>query len=41
MNYFTHDEKKPSGKTLNLIKQIAYTYRVINFNGKTEVYCLN
>ena len=41
MHYFTPEEKKPSNKTLSIIKQIAYTYRVINFNGKSEVYCLN
>ena len=41
MKYFTQKKKKPSSKTLNFIRQIAYTYRVINFNGKNEVYCLN
>lgn len=41
MHYFTPEEKKPSSRTLNFIKQIAYTYRVINFNGNKEVYCLN
>ena len=41
MKYFTPEDKKPSSKTLNFIRQIAYTYRVINFNGKNEVYSLN
>lgn len=41
MPYFTLEEKKPSQKTLNIIKQIAYTYRVIKMNGNNEVYCLN
>lgn len=41
MKYFTHDEITPSEKTLNLIRQIAYTYRVIKMNGRTEAYCLN
>lgn len=41
MKYFTPEDKKPSSKTLNFIRHIAYTYRVINFNGKNEVYCLN
>ena len=41
MKFFTSEEAKPSEKTLNLIRQIAYTYRVININGKYEVFCLN
>lgn len=41
MKYFTHEETTPSEKTLNLIKQIAHTYRVIKLNGRTEVYCMN
>ena len=41
MKYFTQEEKKPSSKTLNLIRQIAYTYRVIKMNGQGEAYCLN
>ena len=36
MKYFT-----PSEKTLQIIRQIAYTYRVIKVNGKNEVFCLN
>ena len=41
MKYFTQKEAKPSEKTLNIIRQIAYTYRVITVNGKQEVFCLN
>lgn len=37
MQIFTHEEMTPSEKTLKLIRQIAYTYRV--FNG--QAYCLN
>ena len=38
---FTKEEMKPSEKTLNIIRQIAYTYKVIKVNGKLETYCLN
>lgn len=31
----------PSERTLNLIRQIAYTYQVISLNGRKEVICLN
>lgn len=41
MKYFTNEENKPSKHTLNIIKQIAYTYRTIKLNGKNEAYCLN
>ncbi len=41
MEYFTHEESQPSLKTLNLIRQIAHSYRAIKINGRTEVYCLN
>ncbi len=41
MKYFTQEEPKPSSKTLNIIRQIAYTYRVIKLNGRNEVYCIN
>ena len=34
MKYFTKEENKPSKNTLNIIKQIAYTYRSIKLNGK-------
>ena len=41
MEYFTSEEARPSEKTLNFIRQIAYTYRVLTMNGRTESYCLN
>jgi len=37
MQIFTHEETTPSEKTLRLIRQIAYTYRVV----KNQAYCLN
>lgn len=41
MEYFTSEELNPSEMTLNIIRQIAYTYRVIRRNGKNVSYCLN
>lgn len=41
MKIFTPEEMKPSEKTLALIRQIAYTYRVIKLNGRNETFCLN
>ena len=38
---FTKEEMKPSEKTLNIIRQIAYNYRAMKVNGKLETYCLN
>ena len=38
---FTPKEMRPSEKTINLIKQIAYTCRAIKVNGTYEVFCLN
>lgn len=37
MQIFTPEEMNPSEKVINLIKQIAYTYRVNN----NQAYCLN
>jgi hypothetical protein len=37
MQIFTYEEMNPSKKTIELIKQIAYTYRVSN----QQAYCLN
>jgi hypothetical protein len=37
MQIFTYEEMNPSEKTLKLIKEIAYTYRVTNH----QAYCLN
>lgn len=42
MTYFTHERLNPSERTLELIKQIAYTYRVVKISGDKFVpYCLN
>lgn len=41
MKHFTLEEAQPSKKTLDLIRAIAYTYRVINLNGRMTPYCLN
>lgn len=41
MTYFTHDELNPSEKTLKLIRQIAYTYRLLNIRGEKHAFCLN
>lgn len=40
-HFFTSEEMRPSEKTINLIKQIAYSYRAIKLNGRYEAYCLN
>jgi hypothetical protein len=37
MHLFTREEMTPSEKTLRLIKQLAYTYRIKN----GVSYCLN
>lgn len=41
MQYFTSEEAQPSKRTLDIIRAIAYTYRVINLNGRMTAYCLN
>ena len=38
---FTHEETTPSETTLNIIRQIAHTYRTLKVNGKQHTYCLN
>jgi hypothetical protein len=37
MKYFTPKNLKPRESTLNIIRQIAYTYRVVN----PQVLCIN
>lgn len=37
MRIFTPEETTPSEKVINLIRQIAYTYRVVN----NQAFCLN
>lgn len=39
--YSTSDEQRPSKKTINMIKLIAYTYRTIKMNERYETFCLN
>ena len=42
MKYFTPETMNPSESTLELIRQIAYTYRVIKLSdGTTTSICLN
>ena len=41
MKYFTPNELNPSEKTLNIIRQIAHTYRAIRMENITKTYCLN
>lgn len=41
MKHFTPEDIKPSEQTLNIIRQIAYTYRVVKATGKVSKYCLN
>ncbi len=41
MRIFTQEELNVSEKTLNLIRQIAYTYRQITTGYTTQSYCLN
>lgn len=41
MSYSTHEEMRPSEKTLRLIRQFAYTYRSVHIGEITEYYCLN
>ena len=41
MKHFTFEEAQPAKKTLDLIRTIAYTYRVMNLNGESKAYCLN
>ncbi len=42
MKHFTPEDIKPSDATLNIIRQIAYTYRAVKgSNGKAAAYCLN
>ena len=41
MKHFTTEDVQPSKRTLDLIRTIAYTYRVMNLNGRMTAYCLN
>lgn len=39
MKYFTQEELKPSEKTLNFIRQIAYSYRLAQAADTGKPYC--
>lgn len=41
MKIFTPDEARPSELTLNIIRQIAYAYRVMKSDGHDEAYITN
>lgn len=41
MSNFTSEKLQPSENTLNIIRQIAYTYRTMKLRGKVVNYCLN
>ncbi len=42
MKIFTQEQMLPSEKTLNFIKQIAYTYRSVKLkDGTRATVCLN
>jgi hypothetical protein len=42
MTYFTQESLNPSERTIDIIKQIAYTYRVIKMADGTSIpFCLN
>ncbi len=41
MKHFTSEDAQPSQRTIEIIKAIAYTYRVMNINGSMQAYCLN
>jgi len=41
MQHFTSEELRPSEKTLNIIRQIAYTYRTFMTENGMRSYCLN
>lgn len=41
MQKFTPEELKPSEKTLNLIRQVAYSYRAWQISTKSQTYYIN
>lgn len=41
MTYFTQEDLKPSEKTLNMIRQIAHSYRIVREQEGTNSYCFN
>ena len=41
MKIFTREESEPSPHTLKFLREFARSYRVIEINGRTGVYCIN
>lgn len=41
MTIFTPEDLQPSEKTLNIIRQVAYTYRFMTYNKNAYPYCIN
>jgi hypothetical protein len=41
MNYFTPEDSEPSDQTLNIIRQIAYRYRVVKGEDCAQPLCMN
>ncbi|MGI6242528.1 MAG: hypothetical protein ACOYJK_03165 [Prevotella sp.] len=41
MKYFTQEELNPSETTLNIIRQIAHTYRTIKGGSQPMRCCMN
>lgn len=41
MKYFTHEEPNPTETTLNIIRQIAHTYRTIKGGNQPMPCCMN
>lgn len=41
IKYLKKEDLKPSEKTLDLIRQIAYSYRAITMKEENGMYCLN
>lgn len=40
-HFFTLETSSPSEKTISIIKQIAYSCRVMKVGGQYQVFCLN
>lgn len=41
MTYFTQEEMTPSITTLNIIRQVAYSFRTVRIDGKVVGVSLN
>lgn len=40
-HFFTLETSSPSEKTINIIKQIAYSCRAMKVGGQYQMFCLN